>query len=79
MLDAQLLELHVQQILDKGLETLILQHRLADLQRLYVLLGRVHALPVWPVCMYICITHMYCVLVSPPDVNMGGGELKHFF
>ena len=44
VLDAQLLELHVQAILDKGMESLMTEHRVADLQRLYSLLGRVSAL-----------------------------------
>jgi cullin-4 len=44
VLDCTLLEVHVQDILDKGLETLIAQHRVSDLQRLYVLLGRVNGL-----------------------------------
>ena len=44
VLDAQLLEVHVQDILDKGLELLMTQHRVSDLQRLYSLLSRVNGL-----------------------------------
>jgi len=43
-LDTQLLEAHVQTIVDKGFEILMTQHRIKDLERLYNLLLRVNGL-----------------------------------
>lgn len=42
--EAQLLERHVNSILDKGFELMVQQHRIEDLARLYALASRVRAL-----------------------------------
>mmetsp|Transcript_54946 Transcript_54946/g.112192 ORF Transcript_54946/g.112192 Transcript_54946/m.112192 type:complete len:775 (+) Transcript_54946:478-2802(+) len=43
-LDEQLLEVHMAAIIDRGLEPLMADNRVKDLQRMYSLLGRVNAL-----------------------------------